>query len=222
MAAKISKKTTKPQQKPGKRPGRKLSDTTRFVLSMPRDTAAVEVVKAAAAQKIELTAALVHKIRSRYKGPPPGPQVQPKLPATPPRTEPAAPGGKQYPSASAFVREQPLNRPVNEVVVEGTKLGLNVKPLLVRVVRSKMRHAGDAKPAAAEKGAVRRGRPPRAAAQAVVKRGRPPAAAARVASSASGAAEAQLRSLVVQLGTARAKALVTELERAIEALISGR
>jgi len=209
MAAKISKKTTKAHQKSGKRPGRKLSDTTRFVLSMPRDTAAVEVVKAAAAHKIELTAALVHKIRSRYKGPPLGAQVQPR-PAS------AAPGGKRYPSASAFVREQALNRPVNEVVAEGTKLGLNVKPLLVRVVRSKMRHAGDAKPAAAAKGAVRRGRPVRAVAQTEGKRGRPRAG------TASGAAEAQLRSLVVQLGTARAKALVTELEHAIEALISRR
>ena len=218
MAAKISKKTTKAHQKSGKKPGRKLSDTTRFVLSMPRDTAALDVVKAAAAQKIELTAALVHKIRSRYKGPPPGAQVQLKLVPAPQRSEAAAPGGKRYPSASAFVREQPLNRPVNEVVAEGTKLGLNVKPLLVRVVRSKMRHAGDAKPAAAAKGAVRRGRPARA--QIAGKRGRP--SAAKAAGSASGAAEAQLRSLVVQLGTARAKALVTELEQAIEALISGR
>jgi len=219
MAAKISKKTTKAHQKSGKKPGRKLSDTTRFVLSMPRDTAALDVVKAAAAQKIELTAALVHKIRSRYKGPPPGAQVQLKLAPAPQRSEGAAPAGKRYPSASAFVREQPLNRPVNEVVAEGTKLGLNVKPLLVRVVRSKMRHAGDAKSAVTTKGAVRRGRPPRAGARIAGKRGRPSAV---TAASASGAAEAQLRSLVVQLGTARAKALVTELEQAIEALISGR
>ncbi len=216
MAATISKKTTKSHQRSGKRPGRKLSDTTRFVLSMPRDMAAVEVVKSAAAHKIELTTALVHKIRSRYKGPPPGAQAQPRQPPAAQRSEPAAPGGKRYPSASAFVREQPLNRPVNEVVAEGSKLGLNVKPLLVRVVRSKMRHAGDAKPAANAKGAVRRGRPPRALAQIPSRRGRPPA------SGASGTAEAQLRSLVVQLGTARAKALVNELERAIDALISGR
>jgi hypothetical protein len=216
MAAKITKKTTKPQPKARKRPGRKLSDTTRFVLSLPRDTAAVEVVEAAAAQKINLTAALVHKIRSRYKGPLPGQQNQAKSAPAPQRVDVPTTGNKQYPSASAFVREQPLNRPVSEVVAEGTKLGLNVKPLLVRVVRSKMRHAGDAKPVTSAKGVGKRGRPVRAAPKPSVARGRPPASAA------SSTAETQLRALVVELGTARAKALVDELATAIEALIAGR
>ncbi len=205
MAEKITNKSTR-AQKPRKRPGRKLSATTQFVLSQARDMPAIDVVKAAAAQKIDLTAALVHKIRSRYKGPLAASSVHGKNVGSP-RTE-AGSVNRDYPSASAFVREQPLNRPVNEVVTEGAKLGLKVNALLVRVVRSKMRHAGDAK-----------------STRAVRRRGRPPAAVTRALAGSprvSGVAETQLRSLVIQLGTARAKALVDELERGIEALIAGR
>jgi hypothetical protein len=112
--------------------------------------------------------------------------------------------------------------PSKEVVAKAAKVGIKVTAGHVRVTRFKMRHGGEAKPTAAGRGTVRRGRPPKvaAAAKKAVRRGRPPVNAPAVAGGPT-AAEAQFRRLVVDLGTSRAKALGAEVEKGLEALISG-
>jgi hypothetical protein len=222
MAAKAG--TSKPQAKRG----RKLSATTQFILSQLGEMPAADVVAAAAERGIKLNALLVHQVRSRYRDRlRVTAQPEPKASASSVRTtseagptsKVAKAGTKKHGSASEFVREQPIDMPSREVVEKAEKLGIKLSQSLVRVTRFHMRHAGEGKPARAGKGEARRGRPPKAASAKGRRRGQPPAAA-RAASGPS-AAEAQLRRLVVELGTARTKALVTEVERAIEGLISG-
>jgi hypothetical protein len=205
-----------------KKRGRKLSTTTQFILSQPGEMPAADVVAAAGKQGLELNAVLVHKVRSRYRD-----RLRvtarsdPKANASlaPTTSKATKPGGKNYRSASEFVREQPIDMPAREVVAKAAKVGLNFSQGLVRVIRFHMRHGRDGESAAVGRGAVRRGRPPKSVGTAGVRRGRPPAAARAVAAPSSG--EVEFRRLVVELGTGRAKALVTEVEKALEALISG-
>jgi hypothetical protein len=184
---------------------------------------AADVVAAAAERGIKLNTLLVHQVRSRYKN-----RLRVTAQAEPEASAGLAPttskaGTKKYHSASEFVRGQPTEMPTKEVVSKAAKLGLKVTAGLVRVARFKMRHGGETKPTAAGRGTVRRGRPPKTAAATgrAVRRDRPPAKTPAVAGGLS-AAEVQFRRLVVELGTARAKALVSEVEKGIEALISGR
>jgi hypothetical protein len=100
------------------------------------------------------------------------------------------------------VREQPLDLPSREVVAAGTKLGLKLSQGLVRVIRFHLRHPRPGGHRATRREAGRSGR-------------------SQVAASAPGAAEVQFRKLVLELGVARAKALVSEVEAAIERLVSG-
>jgi hypothetical protein len=225
MAAKAG--TSKPQAKRG----RKLSATTQFILSQLGEMPAADVVAAAAERGIKLNTLLVHQVRSRYRDrlrvtaqaePKASASVAPTTPKAGPTSKVAKAGTKKHGSASEFVREQPIDMPSREVVDKGKKLGIKLSQSLVRVTRFKMRHGGGAKPAAAGRGVVRRGRPPKAAVAAgkAARRGRPPKIAPAVAGGLS-AAEVQFRRLVVELGTARAKALVVEVERGLEAAISG-
>jgi hypothetical protein len=85
------------------------------------------------------------------------------------------------------------------VVLAGAEIGLKVTPNLVRIVRYKMRHAGSPKPSAALKRPLHKARPP-----------------------APAPSEIQFRRLVFQIGTARAKALVAQVEQRLDALLSGR
>jgi hypothetical protein len=111
----------------------------------------------------------------------------------------------QFPSASAFVRAQPVDIPAKEVVQAGAKIGIRVTPNLVRIVRYKMRRAGQAPPAPARRGNRLTARRVRGAPS----RGYTPA-------------EAQFRKLVVELGTARANALVAAVEQAMQSLVTTR
>jgi hypothetical protein len=189
-----TKKTTKPRTKRGRRPKIKI------VVAQPTEAAAADAPQSTELVKVN-SAVVRHRQKARAAGG-----------ATP---------TMQYSSASEFVRQQPMNMPTNDVIAAGAKLGLKVTAGLVRVTRFKMRHGGTAKPAAAGRGAVRRGRPPKAtvATGKAVRRDRPPAKP--TAAGGFGAAEVQFRRLVVELGTGRARALVVEVERGIEALITG-
>jgi hypothetical protein len=121
-------------------------------------------------------------------------------------------GAKEYRSGSEFVREQPPDKPTREVVAEAEQYGLKVTPNLVRIVRFKMRHEG-----APRGGSVRR----------AVSRGRPLASGRRAGHPVSalsaagplGAAEARFRSLVLELGTARARTLLAEIDQFVQNLV---
>jgi hypothetical protein len=112
----------------------------------------------------------------------------------------------QYRSGSEFVRAQPTQMPTKEVVQAASKLGLKVTPNLVRIVRFKMRQEGST-PSGAPRSRVQATRRPDTP---TTSRPAPP----------SRAAELQFRRLVVELGTARARALVSELQETTKALIS--
>jgi hypothetical protein len=188
-------------------------------LSQPGDLPAADVVAAAAERGIKLNALLVHQVRSRYKDRVGATGSSALVPTT---SKAAKASSTKRGSASEFVREQPMEMPTNEVVEKAEKLGITLSQGLVRVIRFKMRHRGEAKPAAAGRGVVRRGRPPKAAIAAgkAARRGRPPKMAPALAGGLS-AAEVQFRRLVIELGTGRAKALVGEVEKGLEALIKG-
>jgi hypothetical protein len=109
---------------------------------------------------------------------------------------------QHYPSASAFVRTQPVDVPAKQVVAAGARLGLKLTSNLVRIVRYKMRRAGLAKPALATKRPLRKTRPP-----AIVP--------------ATGTNELQFKKLVIELGIARARTLVDAVAQSLESLISG-
>jgi hypothetical protein len=224
-AATTSKVAKAGTSKPRTKRGRKIGPTTLFVLAQPSALSATDVVKAGAEKGIELNELLVHKVRSRYRdrvGVTARAEPEAATSSVPATVNSAKAVTQMRGSASEFVREQPMEMPTKEVVVAGEKLGLRVTGGIVRVTRFKMRHGGEAKPKAARRGVVRRGRPPKAAVAAgkAARRGRSPTKAFAAAGGPI-AAEAQLRRLVVELGTARAMALVDELERAIGALISG-
>ena len=201
---KRSKKPGKGTKSQGLRPrgraGRKLGPKTLFVLAQPSDMPAAEVVQAASKQGIVVSTALVHTIRSRHKGKSANKdtfnQAAPAVASVPRRASNHA-----YPSASAFVREQALNRPVKEVVEAARRAGVQVTANLVRIVRHKMRKAANGA-AAAGSLPSRRGRPPTA---------RP---------IELGAAEAQFRHLVFELGINRARSLVSEVDQAIHRLFA--
>jgi hypothetical protein len=188
--------------RPKRRAGRKLGPKTLFVLAQPSDMPAAEVVQAAAKQGIVVSTALVHTIRSRHKGKSANKdtlnQAAPSVASVPRHASNHA-----YPSASAFVREQALNRPVKEVVEAARKAGLQVTANLVRIVRHKMRKAAN--------GVTATGSFPS-------RRGRPPATARPLE---LGAAEAQFRHLVFELGINRARNLVSEVDQAMHRLFAG-
>jgi hypothetical protein len=109
---------------------------------------------------------------------------------------------QHYPSASAFVRTQPVNVPAKQVVAAGAKIGLTLTPNLVRIVRYKMRRAGLAKPLSVVRRPLRKARAP----------ANLPAAAAN---------ELQFKKLVLEIGVARAKTLVGAVAQSLESLFSG-
>ncbi len=188
-------KASSKQRRAATKPGRKRSPTTLFVLSKPSEMPAAAVVKAAAERGIKLTPARVHTIRGRYRNE--------SATAEPSASASVKGGGKRYRSASEFVREQPLDMPSKDVVAAGAKLGLKLGQGLVRVIRFHMRHQGQA----GRSGIVGQAR-----------RGRPPAGLGK----GNASAEIQFRRLVIEIGAARASALVAEVEKAIESLVAGR
>ncbi len=120
-------------------------------------------------------------------------------------------GHRQYRSAAEFVREQPTDMPTRQVIEAGARLGLKMTAGLVRVTRFKMRHRGVT---TGENGAVRRGRPPK---NASTHRGQP----SPMLRTNGASTETQFRRLVIEVGTVRAHAVVSEVEQQLEALLGG-
>jgi len=120
--------------------------------------------------------------------------------STPVVTTAAPPAGQKYASTSSFIRAQPLERPVKDVVAEGAKLGLNVKANLVYMIRSRLKSGGAPKVARRAKPTVQRS--PRALPTA------PPAAAA-------------YKQAALRVGLDQAKLLLAELEAGVQALVGG-
>jgi hypothetical protein len=223
VAKKPTKQNPRKSTKAGRRPrfkARRKSPKTGFVVTHSGQMLAQSAAEPPRDGLIKVNSVVVRRRQTaRAAG---GAVLAKAIPAPAPTTSKGAKAGTQKRgSASEFVRQQPIDTPSNEVVEAAKKLGLKVTAGLVRVTRFKMRHGGEAKPTAAGRGTVRRGRPPKAAvaAKQAVRRGRPPAKAPAVAGGLS-LAEVRFRKLAVELGTARAKALVVEVEKAVEAYLT--
>ncbi len=113
-------------------------------------------------------------------------------------------------SASDFIRSLPSNTPAKEVVTRGAEKGLKFSMNLVYAVRQAVRRKAGAPPA-------RRGRKPGKVAAVAAVVAAPRASASAPASSL----EASFRRMVLDLGLARAKALVSEVERKLASLVAG-
>ncbi len=100
-----------------------------FIRSLPADMPAVDVVAKAKAANLKLTPAFVYAIRSKSRkhgagGSDGTPAKRGRKPAS----------GK--PTASEFVRSQPVTLKASEVVAAGAKAGLTFSTNLVYAVRS--------------------------------------------------------------------------------------
>jgi hypothetical protein len=186
------KKTAKTQAKPKR--GRKLGSKTLFILAQPSEVPAADVVATAAQRGLQITSALVYKVRSKYRG-----KAVSKTAAITPLPEAAlvaAPG--KHKNASAFVRAQPLEKPAKQVVTEAKKAGFAVKPNLVYMVRSSMK----------KKGVVAKSGPKPKDARSGLK----------VATGTS-STEATFKEAALEVGLANARRLLTELEAGVRSLI---
>ena len=118
----------------------------------------------------------------------------------------AAPTSGKKLTKAAFVRSLPDTMPAKDVVAQGVSAGLEYSEKYDYNTRSSAR----VKPAA-------RAAAPRAAAVKAA-----PAAVSHAPAASGGSSEAAFRKLVLDLGIARAKSLLSEVESKLAALISGR
>ena len=140
----------------------------------------------------------------------------------------AAPAKKGTPSKAGFVRSQPTTVPAKDVVAAGARLGLSLTPEYIHKVRSTAkakaklpgkksvapRKAATHKPSPKNK-APRKAAAKKAAPRKVVRKSAPKTKAGRTV-------ESGFRKLVVDLGVARAKVLLADVEYKVGELIAGK
>lgn len=178
---------------------------TAFVLALPADMPAKEVVAKAKAEKIGLTEAHVYNIRSTAK----------KQGATGKKSKKASKTSKagKAPKAKAttekgdwgskaqFVRAQPADMKANDVVAAAKKAGQSITASYVYEIRSADKKGGKVtKKAALTKTAV----------------------STKTTAASSQGSEHEFRRLVVALGVERTFALLADVKKRLEQLIAGR
>jgi len=154
---------------------------------------AAEIVAKAKAAGHPFTRDLVYKVKDRTRMRARGNKAK-AAPVKPAPTTRTAPLSK-----SSFIRSLPTSASVREVVAAAAKRGWKIKPRYVYKVRAATKHK-TRKPVA-----LRVGPHPEA-----------------TPSSAGSASEITFRKLVLDLGLARAKALLREVEQKLADLIAGR
>ena len=181
---------------------KKPTTKTAFVLGLPAEMPAKVIAAKAKVAGLTISEGYVYEIRSaakRVKKKAPKAATKPaaaKPAAAPakPATAPVKPAlAPEKLSKAAFIRSLG-DTPAKQVVVEGKKRGLSFTETYVYNVR----------------GSSKAKRPAKAA---------KPAAAAKAASTTDATT---FRKLVLELGVARAKALVDDVERRLHDLIAGR
>ena len=180
---------------------------TAYVLALPADMPAKEVVEKAKAEGIELTEGHVYNIRSaaKAKGAPNAKKAKkalkaPKAGKAPKAKRVASTGDRG--AKARFVRAQPATMKANDVVAAAKKAGLTLTASYVYEVRSGAKKAGKgAKKAPVPKGSTRTG-------------GEKPSAS-------SSGSEREFRKLVVALGVERASELLADVKRRLEQVIAG-
>jgi hypothetical protein len=201
------------------------SELTKFILGLPATLSTAEVVEKVKAAGMETTESNVHRVRrGLQKRPAKAPAAKAPAAKAPAAKAPAAKApeapkadadkGEGAQSKAGFVRSLPRTMPVKDVVAKAKAAGLEISEKYVYGIRA------DAKPAPAKSSA----KPAKKAAPAPKKAPAPAAKkpAAPAAEAASGSPrEAQLRRLVLDLGIARSRKVLDEMEQRLEALIRG-
>jgi hypothetical protein len=103
-------------------------------------------------------------------------------------------------NASQFIRSQPSDTPAKTVIAAGEKKGLTFNAALVNVVRWRAKQTGKPKP-------KKRSGP-----------GRPKGSRNRPR---NGGSDATFRALVMELGVASSRDLLTDVERAVAQIVAG-
>ncbi len=177
MAAK--KKTTKPY-----------GNKTKFVMGLPRDLSAKQVVEKAKQQGITITEAHVYKIRSTAKSKPVAPKASGKVGR--PSKETAAPANAANLSKREFVLSFGSDTPASEILKKAKEAGLGLSKAYLYTIRSSSgstpRRGGSAASAAPKS-----------------------SAAVRVRSSASSSLEGQFIDAAIDMGLAKASDLLERL-----------
>lgn len=192
---------------------------TAYVLSLPSDLSAKEVAARAKAAGITISDKHVAVIRSIARRKSGGKRKSGNTAATPKTKRSSAPAKQQQrakstkpatragqPSKSEFVRSQPSDLAAAEVVAAARKAGLSITPRYVHEVRYAARHSKKAK----------RGAPTKTSA---IK----PEQAKRAQPAHGGgerSLEDQFKWLVLELGVARARAILNAVETVLSAAMS--
>lgn len=195
----------------------KKQSKTSFVLSLPSEMPAKDVVAKAKEAGISLTEKAVYKTRylARNKAPRAAKKAPVKAAVKAPSKPAEAPkkAGKRGPgdgSGSAFIRQQALSLKAGEVVAAAAKKGITITAGLVYSVRASMKKSGAkaTKAPSTTPSGKRRGRPPAAA-----------KAASQVVAVGGGDKEKQLISLALDLGLGRSVELIEGIRAKIGSLI---
>jgi alanyl-tRNA synthetase len=203
------------KKKPAPKP-QKITKTA-YVMALPLDMPAKEVVEKAKADGIELSEGHVHNIRSAAKKSKVAakpkvagtkkPKAAKKATAKKSAKKAAAPKAKAAPAAEPkrskadFVRSQPADTTANEVVQAAKKVGIKLSSAYVYVIRSSDKKSGKAAPRAQKVTAAK--------------------PASKAVAEASSGSEQAFRRLVVALGVERATGLLADVKKRLEQVIAG-
>ena len=172
---------------------------TQFVLGLPRDLSARDVVSKAKEKGLKLSEAYVYKIRSSSKGGAPKPK------ATKAETKPA--GGPRTAGMSKvdFVRSLPPGTSYADAAAQAKPLGIELSKAYFYVLKSEAKKAGGAAKPAAPTGRAP-GRPSRAAAPS-------PRRSNGLRLTSDDRSEQSLIDAVRSLGADRARSLIETIEK---------
>jgi len=187
MAAKKKKTTTKPY-----------GNKTKFVLGLPRDLSAKEVVEEAKKQGITITEAHVYKIRSTAKAKGKGSSRAEK--SAPRGRPPAAKAGRASSSQSKrdFVLGFGSDTPASEILRKAKEAGIGLSKAYLYTIRS------------SSGASTRRGRAPAATSSSDVK------AAFKRARGAVSSLETQFVDAAIDLGLSKATELLDRLRSRVK------
>jgi hypothetical protein len=179
-----------------KKSGKSYGNKTAFVLGLPRDLSAKEVVAKGKAQGIVLSEAHVYKIRStaKSKG---GPAARSSTSSS--SAAKASSGGSSASSKRDFVLGFPAGTPAAEILAKAKTQGIGLSKAYLYTIRS----------SAGVKGTGKRGRPAGSG-----------AGAARVSVSGRGqsALETQLIDAALELGLSRATELLASVRNKLKGM----
>ena len=197
------------------------SELTKFILSLPTNLSAAEVMEKAKAAGMQTTESNVHRVRRASQGPeaakaPAAKKAAPakeKPAAAPKAAAAAAPADAGGINKAAFVRSLPATMRAKEVAEKAKDAGISISEKYVYTIRSNVKSAKGA-PVAAKKKA---GRP--AGSKTAARPAAEPAAAPAAAPASGG--EIQFRTYALEIGVGRARKILDDMERKLHALIRG-